>query len=46
MQDSFPAGLLAFAVGELNPVDRFERFQIATSSFSSPRLLLALAGLT
>lgn len=38
--------LLAFTVGDSNPVDRFERFLFATFPSSSPRLGLALAGRT
>jgi hypothetical protein len=41
MQSSLPAGWLAFAGRESNPLDRFERFQI-TFSFPFPGLLLAL----
>ena len=35
MQSSLPAGWLAFTGRELNPLDRYERFQI-TFSFPSP----------
>jgi hypothetical protein len=40
MQDSLPAGWLAFTGRELNPLDRDEGFQI-TSSSSLPELFLA-----
>jgi hypothetical protein len=40
MQDSLPAGWLAFTGRELNPLDRDEGFQI-TSSSSLPGLFLA-----
>jgi hypothetical protein len=40
MQGSLPAGWLAFAGRELNPLDRDERFQLIFSS-SSPGLSLA-----
>jgi hypothetical protein len=40
MQGSLPAGWLAFAGRELNPLDRDEGFQI-TSSSSLPGLFLA-----
>jgi hypothetical protein len=39
MQGSLPAGWLAFAGRELNPLDRDERFQLIFSS-SSPGLSL------
>jgi hypothetical protein len=40
MQSSLPAGWLAFTGRELNPLDRYERFQI-TFSFPFPEFFLA-----
>ena len=43
MQDSLPAGWLAFAGRELNPLDRCERFPSYDISFPFPELILTLA---
>jgi hypothetical protein len=40
MQSSFPAGWLAFTGRELNPLDRYKRFQI-TFSFPFSGFILA-----
>jgi hypothetical protein len=42
MQDSLPAGWLAFAEWELNPLDRDERFPSYLISFPFPGLILTL----
>jgi hypothetical protein len=45
MQDSLPAGWLAFAGRELNPLDRYERFPSYYISFPFPGFILTLYGL-
>ena len=40
MQDSLPAGWLAFAGRELNPLDRYERFPSYYISFPFPGFIL------
>src|SRR5215813_13554481 len=42
MQDSLPAGWLAFAGSELNPLDRDERFPSCYISFPFPGFTLTL----
>src|SRR6516165_1127915 len=42
MQDSLPAGWLAFAGRELNPLDRYERFPSSTCPSSLPEFILTL----
>jgi len=42
MQDSLPAGWLAFTGWESNPLDRDERFPSSTSSSSFPEFILTL----
>ncbi len=46
MQDWLPAGGLAFAGRESNPLDRYERFPVTYIPFPFPRFILTLAGLT
>ena len=42
MQDSLPAGWLAFAGRELNPLDRYERFPSCYISSPFPEFILTL----
>jgi hypothetical protein len=42
MQDSLPAGWLAFTGRELNPLDRVERFQSCYISSPFPGFILTL----
>ena len=42
MQDSLPAGWLAFAGRELNPLDRYERFPSYYISSPFPEFILTL----
>jgi hypothetical protein len=42
MQDSLPAGWLAFAGRELNPLDRYERFPSCYISSPFPGFILTL----
>ena len=42
MQDSLPAGWLAFAGRELNPLDRYERFPSCYISSPFPDFILTL----
>ena len=44
MQDSLPAGWLAFAGRELNPLDRYERFPSCYISSPFPEFILTLDG--
>ena len=44
MQDSLPAGWLAFTGRESNPLDRDERFPSCYISFSLPGFILTLDG--
>jgi hypothetical protein len=44
MQDSLPAGWLAFAGRELNPLDCYERFPSCYISFPFPGFILTLRG--
>jgi hypothetical protein len=44
MQDSLPAGWLAFAGRELNPLDYYERFPSCYISFPFPGFILTLYG--
>ena len=46
MQDSLPAGWLAFAGRELNPLDRYERFPSCYISSPSPEFILTLRNRT
>jgi hypothetical protein len=45
MQDSLPAGWLAFAGRELNSLDHYERFLNCYISFPFPGFILTLDGL-
>jgi hypothetical protein len=45
MQDSLPAGWLAFAGRELNPLDRYERFPSCYISSPFPEFILTLDSL-
>jgi hypothetical protein len=44
MQDSLPAGRLAFAGRKLNPLDRYERFPGCYISSPFPEFILTLDG--
>ena len=44
MQDSLPAGWLAFTGRELNPLDRYERFPSCYISSPFPEFILTLDG--
>ena len=44
MQDSLPAGWLAFAGRELNPLDHYERFPSCYISSPFPEFILTLDG--
>ena len=45
MQDSLPAGWLAFAGREFNPLNYYERFPSCYISFPFPGFILTLYGL-